>query len=192
MELVVNDYEQIRAKLKIQKNLIVVTSENDHLLYRFVNVITANPEQCYVLGEKEHLISLAQSKVDYIDEEFAKTTLTIEEYLNFFGLASGIFSDMYMTEIKEFIEKYGLETYREVPICELDERSKLLVRLFITTKKNVRFILFNNVGGVFSDKDLYGIIRNFKLFCREYDKICIIVTHTTELINRYQGEIYYI
>ena len=155
MELVVNDYNKLRIRFALSSSVILLTSKSISVLHHFIQTVLKEREQCYLLEQDtKKIYSLADYNVDYIDDEFSRTSLSIEEYLSFFGLANRMFSDSFVKDIEVFLSDNGLQKYKDEPLCNMTELFQLKTRFFISGKRNYKFIILSNNYGFIEYKDL--------------------------------------
>lgn len=191
MELVVNDYNNLRVRLALSSPVILLTSQSYAVLERFNQTVLKEREQCFLLeGDKHMMQSLADCKVDYIDDEFAKTSLNIEEYLCFYGLANQMFSNTFAKDIESFIKDNHLQKYKDQPLCNLTTLDQLKTRLFITDKRDTRILIVDNNEGAIADDKMEEVIQYFKNFCQQRNMIAIITTRSTAQVQTFTGEVY--
>ncbi len=190
MELVVNDYNKIRVRFALSSSVILLTSKSTQVLDDFLQTMLKGREHCYLLeADSKQIHSLADYNVDYIDDEFSKTSLSIEDYLSFFGLANRIFSDSFAKEIEMFLLDNELLQYKEKPLCNLEVLDQIKTRLFISQKRNARLLILSNNDGAFEDTTLIEIAKYVKSYCKENNMIALITTRSTSTIEAYQGEV---
>ncbi len=189
MELVVNDYNKLRIRFALSSSVILLTSKSISVLHHFIQTVLKEREQCYLLEQDtKKIYSLADYNVDYIDDEFSRTSLSIEEYLSFFGLANRMFSDSFVKDIEVFLSDNGLQKYKDEPLCNMTALVQLKTRLFISGKRNAKFIILSNNDGGIEDKDLLEITGYIQLFCEQHNMIAIITTRSTPLTEAYTGK----
>lgn len=190
MELVVNDYNKFKVRFKLSSPVILLTSKSIPVLNDLVQTLLRWREQCYMLGQDRKTIrSLADYNVDFIDDEFSKTSLSIEEYLSFFGLANRMFSDSFAKDIDTFLYENNLQEHKDEPLCNLSALVQLKTRLFISKKRDAQLLILSNNDGDIEDNDLIGFTKYIQSYCKQHNMIAIITTRSTSIIEAYQGEV---
>lgn len=190
MELVVNDYNKIRARFALTSPVIMLTSQSHAVLTDFTQAVLKGREHCYLLEQdRKTLRSLAEYNIDCIDDEFSKTSLSIEEYLSFFGLANRMFSDSFAKDIKTFLYDNNLQEYRDEALCNLSTLIQLKTRLFISKKRNAQLLILSDTDSTIEDTDLIEFSQYMQTFCKQHNMIAIITTRSTSVIEAYQGEV---
>ncbi len=190
MELVVKDIKNTRVNITWESPVILLTSKNVSVLNDFTEAILKDREQCFILEPNQSkLHSLAEYSVDFFDDKFARTSLSIEEYLSFFGLTNRIFSNSFIKDMEYFLRINHLQEFKDESICNLSIMSQLKTRLFITIKRNARLLVISNNTGSIKDSDLIEIMDYVQNFCKQYNLVAIITTRSTPLIGAYKGEI---
>ncbi len=190
MDLVVDDYGKYRMKVPLSDSVILLTSKSISVLDAFIQTILKSREQCYVLEEDgKRSQSLADYNIDFIDDEFSKTSLGIEEYLSFFGLANRMFNDSFAKDIDKFLIDNNLQELKNKPLCELPALIQIKTRLFISKKRKTRLLILSNNNGTINDKNVIEIAEYVNSYCKEHSTIAIITTRVTPLVKAYKGEL---
>ena len=190
MDLVVDDYGKYRMKVPLSDSVILLTSKSISVLDAFIQTVLKSREQCYVMEQDgKESQSLADYNVDFIDDEFSKTSLGIEEYLSFFGLANRMFNDSFAKDIDKFLIDNNLQELKDKPLCELSAIMQIKARLFISKKRKTRLLILSNNNGTINDKSVIEIAEYVNSYCKEHNMIAIITTRFTPLVKAYKGEL---
>lgn len=131
---------------------------------------------CYLVGEQDKGIEVfATDNIDYIDEDYRNTTLSLMDYYTFYGFVNGIYSIEYENQMEQFIEKYYLMEDKHTPIKELELFKQLLVRMFISNNKNASILILHDFEGSILECEIYEALEKLKLQCVEDKRVCMIV-----------------
>ena len=180
-----------RVRFTLTSSILLLLNQRISVLDDFVHTILDDYEQCYILEEENSIArSLADCNIDYIDDEFFKTSLGIEEYLSFFGLANSMYSKSYEEDINNFLLDSNLCQYKDIPLCRLSAIVQIKTRLFISKKRNAQLLILSNNSGAIKDEELIEVAEYIRMFCLQHNMIAIITARSTPLVEVYMGEVF--
>ena len=149
--------------------------------------------QCNLVGKNEGRNSLlAKESIDVIDDEYRNSSLTLEDYYTFYGFVNGMYNADYQKEMDEFIHKHCLEEYRNIPIVRLELVVQIVIRMFITIKKQATMLLLYDFEGSINQCEIGTTEEKLKSHCIKSKKACMIVTNNRQESDFDEGVLLYI
>lgn len=85
---------------------------------------------------KEHLKEY-KKMVDVIDIEKIDSTLTVKNYIVFYAMVTGIYSDKTIDKLTELLLQNGMENVLDMPVNALSDMEKIKVRCLAAYMKHI-------------------------------------------------------
>lgn len=132
---------------------------------------------------------LSEKSIDFIDQSIIESTLSVEEYLKFYGLLRNIYDVDFSKKMMKLLFKMNLYDKKDTPMKDLKSSQQKSVRVVASCLNNLILFVGNNL---LDDMDSMEKKRLYELLsiCLKEIAICIVIEDSKENLKGFADVIY--
>jgi ABC-type multidrug transport system ATPase subunit len=112
--------------------------------------------------------------IDYIDDKSIESSLSVQQYINFFGLLHENFNEYYEYNTKVVLKKINIWEKRNIAFYNIKDYEKKYIRIIVTYLNNILILLSNNLLSNINDSNLKKLY-NLLLMHKNQGNFCILI-----------------
>lgn len=136
-------------------------------------------------GDGDH----AKRSIDYIDQSIMESTLSVEEYLKFYGLIRNIYDVDFSQKMKKLLYLIDLSDKKDVPMKELKRSQQKSVRVLASCLNNLLLFVGNNLLDEMDRSERHRLYELLSL-CLKEAAVCIVIEDTKDMLTGFADVIY--
>jgi ABC-type multidrug transport system ATPase subunit len=131
----------------------------------------------------------SEKAIDYVDQNIIESTLSVEEYLKFYGLLRNIYDVDFSQKMKKLLYIINLQDKKNIPMKELKRSQQKSVRVLASCLNNLLLFVGNNL---LDDMDSTEKRRLYEILsiCLKEIAICIVIEDTKDKLKGFADVIY--
>lgn len=155
---------------------------------RFINVFKSN-EARQLLNKIQTDTKQAGKAIDYVDENIAESTLSVEEYLKFYGMIKNIYNDEYPFRMDTLLNKINLLDKKNISMRELKISQQKSVRVLASCLNNLFLFVGNNLLGEMDTTEKNRLYDMLSIYIKKM-AICIVIEDSKDKLSGFADVIY--
>lgn len=133
--------------------------------------------------------NLSKRSIDYIDQSIVESTLSVEEYLKFYGLLRNIYDVDFSQKMKRLLNHIDLFDKKDVPMKELKRSQQKSVRVLASCLNNLLLFVGNNLLDEMDRSERHRLYELLSI-CLKEASVCIVIEDTRDMLTGFADIIY--
>ena len=131
----------------------------------------------------------SEKTIDYIDQSFIESTLSVEEYLKFYGLIKNIYDVDFSNKMKKLLYKINLLDQKDIPMKDLKRSQQKTIRVLASCLNNLLLFVGNNLLDEMDSMERHRLYELLSLCLKEI-AVCIVIEDTKDNLRGFADVIY--
>lgn len=131
------------------------------------------------MNSKEHLGEY-RKKIDVIDRSKIVSTLTVQKYLIFYTMVTGIYGEETQRNITSMLKENGMEQEKNQVVNELKDLEKIKVRCIASRLKKIRCLVGKNLLDELNEEQRENLSFFLKKNFLQEQCLCLLVDSTQQ------------
>ena len=155
---------------------------------KFINIFKNSDTKHLIkrlLGEERN----SGNFIDYIDDNLIESSLSVEEYLKFYGMIKNIYDEDFSKKMKRLLYKINLFDKKDISMRDLKRSQQKSVRVLASCMNNLLLFVGNNLLDEMDSLEksrLYDVLSN----CLKEIAVCIVIEDSKDTLSGFADVIY--
>lgn len=169
-------------------NIVGIYFKDTGYKEKFVNAFKSS-EARQLLNKIRTDTKQAGKAIDYVDENIAESTLSVEEYLKFYGMIKNIYDDEYPFRMDTLLYKINLLDKKDISMKELKVSQQKSVRVLASCLNNLFLFVGNNLLEEMDTTEKNRLYDVLSIYLKKM-AICIVIEDSKDKLSGFADVIY--
>lgn len=169
----------------VGNNKIIGLLANKPIKEDFLNLCINN---CLLKIEGIHSYNYSDI-IDYIDDKSIKSSLSVQQYINFFGLLHENYNEYYEYNTEIVLKKINIWKKRNLLLYNIKDYERKYLRIVATYLNSILILIGNNLLSNTNESNL-KIIYNLLLMHKNEGNFCVLIEYSKKNLYNLSDIIY--